>query len=140
VNDDRLLVALESKRAAALVTHRFVHEHPELSHAEHRCARHITEVLAAAGLQVERGIVGMETAFKATLTGALPGRSVGLICLYDAVPVFRADGSIERCIRAGTTQSQAALSRPHSRSPTCATNCPGSLSSSAARATRSRRR
>jgi metal-dependent amidase/aminoacylase/carboxypeptidase family protein len=72
-----------------------VHEHPELSHAEHRCARHITEVLAAAGLQVERGIVGMETAFKATLTGALPGRSVGLICLYDAVPVFRADGSIE---------------------------------------------
>ncbi len=95
MNDDRLLVAVESKRAAALVTHRFVHEHPELSHAEHRCARHITDVLAAAGLQVERGIVGMETAFKATLTGALPGRSVGLICLYDAVPVFRADGSIE---------------------------------------------
>jgi metal-dependent amidase/aminoacylase/carboxypeptidase family protein len=95
VNDDRLLVAVESKRAAALVTHRFVHEHPELSHAERRCARHITDVLAAAGLQVERGIVGMETAFKATLTGALPGRSVGLICLYDAVPVFRADGSIE---------------------------------------------
>jgi Peptidase family M20/M25/M40 len=95
VNENRLLVAVESKRAAALVTHRFVHEHPEISHAEHRCARHITEVLAAAGHQVERGIVGMETAFKATLTGALPGRSVGLICLYDAVPVFRADGSIE---------------------------------------------
>lgn len=95
MNDDRILEAVESKRAAALATHRFVHEHPELSHEEHECARHITNVLEAAGLEVERGIAGMATAFKATLAGGLPGRSVGLVCLYDAVPVFRPDGSIE---------------------------------------------
>jgi len=95
MNDDRILAAVESKRAAALATHRFVHEHPELSHAERECAQHIAEVLAAAGLEVERGTAGMETAFTATLTGGLPGRSVGLVCLYDAVPVFRPDGSIE---------------------------------------------
>jgi metal-dependent amidase/aminoacylase/carboxypeptidase family protein len=37
----------------------------------------------------------MPTAFRATLTGAAPGRSVGRVALYDAVPVFRPDGSIE---------------------------------------------
>jgi metal-dependent amidase/aminoacylase/carboxypeptidase family protein len=86
---------VESRRPAALATHRFVHAHPELSHAEHECARHITDVLEGGGLEVERGMAGLETAFRATLNGRLPGRSVGLVCLYDAVPVFRPDGSIE---------------------------------------------
>jgi metal-dependent amidase/aminoacylase/carboxypeptidase family protein len=95
MNDEGILAAVESKRTAALETHRFVHEHAELSHEEHECARHITEVLENAGLDVERGIAGMETAFKATLAGAQPGRSVGVVCVYDAVPVFRPNGSIE---------------------------------------------
>ena len=94
--DDRgILTAVESKRAAALEAHRFVHEHPELSHEEHECSRYLCDVLEGAGLEVECGIAGMETAFRATLRGARPGRSVGLVALYDAVPVFRPDGSIE---------------------------------------------
>jgi len=95
MNDERILAAVESKRADALATHQFVHAHAELSHAEFECARHISSVLESAGLDIERGTAGMETAFTATLTGARPGRSVGLVCLYDAVPVFRPDGSIE---------------------------------------------
>ncbi len=95
MNDDRILSAVDSKRDVALATHRFVHEHPELSHAEHECAGYICDVLETAGLEVERGVAGMETAFRATLRGALPGRSVGLVALYDAVPVFRPDGTIE---------------------------------------------
>jgi metal-dependent amidase/aminoacylase/carboxypeptidase family protein len=95
VKDDRILSAVDSKRDVALATHRFVHEHPELSHAEHECAGYICDVLETAGLEVERGVAGMETAFRATLRGALPGRSVGLVALYDAVPVFRPDGTIE---------------------------------------------
>jgi metal-dependent amidase/aminoacylase/carboxypeptidase family protein len=95
MNDERILVAVESKRDVALATHRFVHQHPELSHEEHECAGYLCDVLEAAGLDVERGSAGMPTAFQATLTGALPGRSVGLVALYDAVPVFRPDGTIE---------------------------------------------
>jgi metal-dependent amidase/aminoacylase/carboxypeptidase family protein len=95
MNDERILAAVESKRAQALATHRFVHEHAELSHEEHECMRHITSVLEAGGLEVARGVAEMKTAFTATLAGALPGRTVGLVCLYDAVPVFRPDGSIE---------------------------------------------
>ena len=73
MNDERILAAVESKRAAALGTHRFVHEHPELSHEEHECSRHLADMLEQAGLEVDRGVAGMETAFRATLTGALPG-------------------------------------------------------------------
>jgi metal-dependent amidase/aminoacylase/carboxypeptidase family protein len=95
VDDQRILAAVESKREAALAAHRFVHEHPELSHEEHACSRYLGAVLEAAGLEVERGLAGMETAFRATLRGSRPGRSVGLVALYDAVPVFRPNGTIE---------------------------------------------
>jgi metal-dependent amidase/aminoacylase/carboxypeptidase family protein len=95
VDDQRILGAVESKREAALAVHRFVHAHPELSHAEHECARYLCDLLEEAGLDVERGIAGMDTAFRATLRGSRPGRSVGLVALYDAVPVFRPDGTIE---------------------------------------------
>jgi metal-dependent amidase/aminoacylase/carboxypeptidase family protein len=95
VNDDDVLAAVESKRDAALAAHRFVHEHPELSHEEHECADYLCDVLDQVGLEVERGVAGMDTAFRATLAGAHPGRSVGLVALYDAVPVFRPEGTIE---------------------------------------------
>jgi metal-dependent amidase/aminoacylase/carboxypeptidase family protein len=95
VNDERVLAAVEAKRADALAAHRFVHEHPELAHEEQECARYLSGVLEEAGLEVERGVAGMSTAFRATLRGAAPGRSVGLVALYDAVPVFRPNGEIE---------------------------------------------
>jgi metal-dependent amidase/aminoacylase/carboxypeptidase family protein len=95
VNDTEILATVDSKRGAALAAHRFVHEHPELSHEEHECARYLCDVLEKAGLEVERGIAGMETAFRATLGDGGAGGSVGLIALYDAVPVFRPDGTIE---------------------------------------------
>ena len=95
MNDQQILAAVESKREAALATHRFVHGHPELAHEEHECSRYLGDLLEGAGFEVERGIAGMSTAFRAKLTGAAPGRSVGLVALYDAVPVFRPDGSIE---------------------------------------------
>jgi metal-dependent amidase/aminoacylase/carboxypeptidase family protein len=79
MNDERILAAVESKRAEALGTHRFVHEHAELSHQEYECARHIVDMLEQAGLEVDRGVAGMKTAFRATLIGALPGRTVGLV-------------------------------------------------------------
>ena len=98
MNDERILAAVESKRADALGTHRFVHEHPELSHEEHECSRHIVNTLEQAGIEVDVGVAGMKTAFRAT------------------------DRS-SPCIPAATTRSRAAWSRPRSRSPTFATRC-----------------
>jgi metal-dependent amidase/aminoacylase/carboxypeptidase family protein len=96
VRDELILETVERQRETALAVHTFVHEHPELAHEEHECSRRLAEVLAAGGLEVESGIGGMETAFRATLRGSSPGPAVGLVALYDAVPVFRPDGTIDR--------------------------------------------
>jgi metal-dependent amidase/aminoacylase/carboxypeptidase family protein len=130
VDDRRILAAVESTRRIALETHRFVHEHAELSHQEHQCSQYLCDLFEGAGLDVERGIAGMETAFRATLRGVRPGRSVGLVALYDAVPVFRPDG----------TRSRPVWSRQCWPLPSSVTRWPARWSSSAARPTRSRRR
>ena len=63
----------------------FIHAHPELPHEEHASSQHLQDVLRALGLEVEPGLAGMATGFRATLTGAVPGRTVGIVALYDAV-------------------------------------------------------
>jgi metal-dependent amidase/aminoacylase/carboxypeptidase family protein len=95
IPDARLLEAVEAAWPAGLDVMRFVHAHPELGHEEHECSRFVAGALAGAGLNVERGVGGMETAFRASLEGAQAGRTVGLVCLYDAVPAVRPDGSVE---------------------------------------------
>jgi metal-dependent amidase/aminoacylase/carboxypeptidase family protein len=73
----------------------FVHDHPELGHEEFECSRHLCETLEAAGLEVDRRVASMDTAFRATLRGTRAGATVGLVCLYDAVPAVRPDGRTE---------------------------------------------
>ncbi len=34
-------------------TVRFIHDHPELAHAEHACASHLADVLGGIGISVE---------------------------------------------------------------------------------------
>jgi metal-dependent amidase/aminoacylase/carboxypeptidase family protein len=95
ISDQRLLEAIEAASPAGLEVMRFVHSHPELGHEEYECSALLAERLRAAGLAVEVGVGGMETAFRATLEGAGPGRTVGLVCLYDAVAAVRPHGALE---------------------------------------------
>jgi metal-dependent amidase/aminoacylase/carboxypeptidase family protein len=92
---EEVLAAVDAQADAIRTTMRFVHEHPELGHEEHACSQHLRETLAAAGLEVEEGVGDMATAFRATLRGSRPGRTVGVVCLYDAVAAVRPDGSVE---------------------------------------------
>jgi metal-dependent amidase/aminoacylase/carboxypeptidase family protein len=95
IGERELLAAVDARAQLVGEVMRFVHAHPELGHEEHACARHLSEVLAGLGLEVEEGVGGMETAFRAVLRGGRPGRRVGLVCLYDAVPTVRPDGRVE---------------------------------------------
>ena len=95
LGDQEVLAAVEARAADSLEVMRFVHAHPELGHEEHECSAFVAGRLAATGFAVEPGVGGMETAFRATLDGSRPGRTVGLVCLYDAVPAIREDGSVE---------------------------------------------
>ena len=94
IDDARAIAAVDGKAELARSVIEFVHGHPELGHEEHLCASHLVESLAAAGFATELGAGGMETAFRAALEGGRPGRTVGIVALYDAVPAVTDDGSI----------------------------------------------
>ena len=64
---------------------RKIHEHPELGYQEVKAAGWLAEFLGAHGFKVERGIAGVDTAFRATIeTGE--GPTIAIMCEYDALP------------------------------------------------------
>jgi amidohydrolase len=66
------------------LSHR-IHDHPELGYQEVRACAWLSEFLEGQGFTVERGVGGVETAFRATL-GASDGPTVAILCEYDALP------------------------------------------------------
>lgn len=93
--DERLLAAVTEHRPQIEAAIEFVHAHPELAHEEVECSCFLAGQLEDAGYDVELGIAGLPTAFRARLEGRSGGRAVGIVDLYDAVPAVRADGSPE---------------------------------------------
>src|SRR5258706_16390938 len=75
-------------RADALIdaSHR-IHAKPELLFEERYASRLLADACEAAGLSVERGAYGLETAFvaRAGATDAT-GPTVAVLCEYDALP------------------------------------------------------
>ncbi len=117
IGERELLAAVDARARLVGEVMRFVHAHPELGHEEYECSRHLAELLTELGFEVEQGVGGMATAFRAVLRGGSSGRRVGLVCIYDAVPAVRADGRVEpvhSCghgpISGGVVAAAAALS------------------------------
>jgi len=68
----------------ATLSHR-IHDHPELGFQEVQASGWLSEFLTAKGFKVERGIAGMDTAFRASIeTG--DGPTLAILCEYDALP------------------------------------------------------
>ena len=64
-----------------------IHAHPELNSQEFHAAKLLSDTLEAHDFAVERGIGGVETAFRATLEGgAGDGPTVAVLAEYDALP------------------------------------------------------
>ncbi len=95
LSDADVLAAVDAQRDAIVEVVEFVHAHPELAHEEQECAAELVRQLREAGLEVEEGVAGLDTAFRAVLRGGRPGRRVGIVSQYDAVAAVRDDGSIE---------------------------------------------
>ena len=103
ITDADVLAAVAAHEPDARAAMEFVHGHPELGHASSSARSSSTDQLAAKGLEVQRGVGGMDTAFTATVKGAQPGRAVGIVCLYDAVSTIRAEWRRSRpCTPAAT--------------------------------------
>lgn len=66
---------------------RRIHDNPELGYQEVKAAGWLTEFLAGQGFKVERGVGGVETAFRGTIeTG--DGPAIAILCEYDALPAI----------------------------------------------------
>src|SRR5437667_2555600 len=64
---------------------RRIHDNPELCFQEVKAAAWLCDFLAGQGFKVERGLAGVDTAFRATIeTG--DGPTIAILCEYDALP------------------------------------------------------
>ena len=83
---------IDIQRAADGLAHeleelsRKIHDHPELGYQEVQACGWLSAFLEAKGFQVERGVGGVPTAFRATVGGAGNGPTVAIMCEYDALP------------------------------------------------------
>lgn len=64
----------------------WLYENPELGSEEFKAAELLTEELEKNGFHIERGLLGMSTAFCATYKGRRGGPRVAVIAEYDALP------------------------------------------------------
>ncbi len=61
-----------------------IHANPELRFEEHRAAAWLADAIEAHGVEVERGVGGLPTAFRATIGRG--GPRVAILAEYDALP------------------------------------------------------
>ena len=78
--------AIESSRQALFDLSKDVHAHPELNYQEHYSSNALAGFLEKHNLAVERGIGGVETAFRATIPGGGKGPTIAVLAEYDALP------------------------------------------------------
>ena len=75
--------AIEVARRALFDLSKEVHAHPELNYQEYYSSNALAGFLEKRGLQVERGVGGVETAFRATIS---EGPTIAVLAEYDALP------------------------------------------------------
>lgn len=92
--DGELRAAVEARTPLIRDTTTFITRHPELAHEERVSSAYLADTLAELGLAVDRGVFGMDTCFRAVLRGGRPGRTVGLVVLFDAVAAVPPEGGL----------------------------------------------
>ena len=79
--------AIESSKQALFDLSKDVHAHPELNYEEFYSSDALAGFLEKSGLAVERGVGGIETAFRAVIPGgAGDGPTIAVLAEYDALP------------------------------------------------------
>ena len=76
--------AIDNYRDKVVALSHEIHEHPELRFEEVFAAGLLTKAAAELGLEVEREVAGMKTAFRAEFGGK--GPTVAILAEYDALP------------------------------------------------------
>jgi amidohydrolase len=97
---ERVIAAVDAKRDELIAISRDLHAHPELNFEERHAAKTLADALERWGFAVERGVGGVETAFRATARGRAHSRAsdrggngttseastIAFLAEYDALP------------------------------------------------------
>jgi amidohydrolase len=81
---DRLVTEVDARADSLIEASHRIHEKPELLFEERFAADLLCDALEDAGLDVERGAYGLETAFAAR--AGTEGPTIAVLCEYDALP------------------------------------------------------
>lgn len=85
MNKEALFHKVEEMSQELLELGEFLHANPELGNEEFQAVDRITGILERGGFFVEKGLAGLDTAFRATYKVGSGGPVLGLLCEYDAL-------------------------------------------------------
>jgi amidohydrolase len=83
---NHLINEIDSLKARIIQVSETIHANPELGLEEHKASDLLSSELERYGFSVERGIAGMPTAFRATLSMGHGGSQLAYVAEYDALP------------------------------------------------------
>lgn len=63
----------------------FIHDNPEIGNKEFKAHKLLTKIFMEHGFKVEKEVIGLKTAFRATYSIGQGGPNIGLLCEYDAL-------------------------------------------------------
>jgi amidohydrolase len=81
----RVTDAIDEAADDLIALSRFIHAHPEIALEEVKSSAACAEFLAARGFEVERGVAGLPTAFRADRASG-EGPTIAFLSEYDALP------------------------------------------------------
>lgn len=81
----KIMKSVDSIKDELISISKFIHDNPELGNQEYKSSALLEDMLEKHGFKVERGYLGLDTAFKADY-GKGEGTSVALMAEYDALP------------------------------------------------------
>ena len=64
----------------------YIYKNPELGNQEYKAAEVLTSFLKEHNFEIEKGLLGIETAFRAIYDSKKEGPTIGYLCEYDALP------------------------------------------------------
>jgi len=82
----RVIATIDALRDDLINISTTLHAHPEIAFQEFQAAALLCQTLEAHGFTVERGVGGLETAFRAATRGTGDGPTIAILAEYDALP------------------------------------------------------
>lgn len=82
----RAITTIDARRDQLIQLSQTIFANPELAFKELQSSALLCDILEANGFAVERGVGGLETAFRAEMHGASNGATIAVLAEYDALP------------------------------------------------------